>query len=174
MFDTLAFYFFATLTLGMALVVVTTTNILYAMSALATSMVFVSAFFFLLNAEFLGVVQILVYVGAVVVMYAFGMMFFNASEDVVERAHAPKLVVVLAGLIALVLVLILGAPFISEYAHNLQESLTPDLISSNTKLIGFTLFTKYLVAFEVGALLLLVALVGAITGALKKSHKKEC
>lgn len=58
MFETIAFYFFAILTLNMALVVITTTNILYAITALASSMVFISAFFFLLDAEFLGVVQI--------------------------------------------------------------------------------------------------------------------
>ncbi|MFT2705162.1 NADH-quinone oxidoreductase subunit J, partial [Helicobacter pylori] len=48
MFETIAFYFFAILTLSMALVVITTTNILYAITALASSMVFISAFFFLL------------------------------------------------------------------------------------------------------------------------------
>ncbi|WP_104729088.1 NADH-quinone oxidoreductase subunit J [Helicobacter felis] len=173
MFETLAFYFFAALTLGMAFVVVTTTNILYAMTSLATAMVFVSAFFFLLDAEFLGVVQILVYVGAVVVMYAFGMMFLNASQEVQERAHAPKIPALLVMVLAVVLVALLGAPFIAQYAYTLQESLSPSVDTSNTKLIGYVLFSKYLVAFEVGAFMLLVALVGAIASALKKSPKKE-
>ncbi|BDQ28791.1 NADH-quinone oxidoreductase subunit J [Helicobacter ailurogastricus] len=173
MFETIAFYFFAVLTLGMALVVVTTTNVLYAMTSLAATMVFVSAFFFLLDAQFLGVVQILVYVGAVVVMYAFGMMFFNASAEVIERAHTPQIAVALALLLAVALVVFLGAPFISHYAHNLQESLNPDFNTSNTKLIGYVLFTKYLFAFEVGAFMLLVALVGAIASALKKTPTKE-
>ncbi|GMB95749.1 NADH-quinone oxidoreductase subunit J [Helicobacter sp. NHP22-001] len=173
MLETLAFYFFAALTLGMAFVVVTTTNILYAMTSLAAAMVFVSAFFFLLDAEFLGVVQILVYVGAVVVMYAFGMLFLNASKEVQERKHAPKIPALLAIALALVLVALLGAPFISHYAHSLQESLNPDLNTSNTKLVGYVLFTKYLVAFEVGAFMLLVALVGAMASALKKSPTKD-
>ncbi|WP_120951144.1 NADH-quinone oxidoreductase subunit J [Helicobacter sp. L8] len=171
MFDTIAFYFFAILTLGMALVVITTKNILYAMSALAVAMVFIAAFFFLLDAEFLGVVQIIVYVGAVIVMYAFGMMFFNASEEVVERAHAPKVVVFLGVCMAVVLVLILGAPFVGQYASLLKDALNnaPSEVS-NTKLVGYALFTKYLLAFEVGGLMLLVALVGGIATALRKSH----
>ncbi|WP_104695244.1 NADH-quinone oxidoreductase subunit J [Helicobacter salomonis] len=171
MLDTIAFYFFAIITLGMALVVITTKNILYAMSALAVAMVFIAAFFFLLGAEFLGVVQIIVYVGAVIVMYAFGMMFFNASEEVIERAHAPKIVVFLGACMAIVLVLILGAPFVGEYASFLKDALnnTPSEVS-NTKLVGYALFTKYLLAFEVSGLMLLVALVGGIATALRKSH----
>lgn len=169
MLESIAFYFFAALTLGMALVVITTKNILYAMSALAATMVFIAAFFFLLDAEFLGVVQVLVYVGAVIVMYAFGMMFFNASEEVIERAHAPKLVGVLAGSMALVLVVALGAPAVSGYVRPLSHPVGV----SNVKLIGYALFTNYLVVFEAGALMLLVALVGGIATALRKSHFKE-
>lgn len=75
MFEAIAFYTFSILTIVMFLIVVFSKNALYAMSALAGGMIFISGFFFMLDAEFLGVVQIIVYSGAVMAMYAFGMMF---------------------------------------------------------------------------------------------------
>ncbi|WP_104761311.1 NADH-quinone oxidoreductase subunit J [Helicobacter cetorum] len=171
MFETIAFYFFAVLILSMALVVITTTNILYAITALASSMVFISAFFFLLDAEFLGVVQITVYVGAVIVMYAFGMMFFNSAAEVVERKQSPKILCVLSFGVAILLTLILSAPSIGENlahlgnAQNAIDSQTP-----NIKVIGYALFTNYLIPFEVAALMLLVALVGGIATGVQKIH----
>ncbi|BCD46027.1 NADH-quinone oxidoreductase subunit J [Helicobacter suis] len=177
MFEVIAFYFFAILTLSMALIVVSTSNILYAMSALAASMVFISGFFFLLGAEFLGVVQILVYVGAVIVMYAFGMMFFNASEEVIERSHKPWLVYILGGVFALLLVVILGAPALNNYAHHLSaenlQIVTPNLSTTNVHSMGYFVFTKYRIAFEAGGVMLLSALIGGITTALRKSYLSQ-
>ena len=72
MFEAIAFYFFMVLSIVAFLVVVSTRNILYALTALVSGMIFISSFFFSSGAEFLGVVQIAVYTGAVIVMYAFG------------------------------------------------------------------------------------------------------
>ncbi|AFI05122.1 NADH-quinone oxidoreductase subunit J [Helicobacter cetorum] len=169
MFETIAFYFFAILTLSMALVVVTTTNILYAITALSSSMVFISAFFFLLDAEFLGVVQITVYVGAVIVMYAFGMMFFNSAAEVVERKQNPKVLCVLSFGVAILLTLILSAPSIGEnLSQQVIGSQTP-----NIKAIGYALFTNYLIPFEAAALMLLVAMIGGIATGIQKIHGKN-
>ena len=68
MYEVIAFYVFAALTIGMFSIVVMTKNALYAMSALAGGMIFVSGFFFILDAEFLGVVQITVYSGAIMAL----------------------------------------------------------------------------------------------------------
>ncbi|WP_104747796.1 NADH-quinone oxidoreductase subunit J [Helicobacter cetorum] len=174
MFETIAFYFFAILTLSMALVVITTTNILYAITALASSMVFISAFFFLLGAEFLGVVQITVYVGAVIVMYAFGMMFFNSAAEVVERKQSPKILCVLSFGVALLLTLIFSAPSIGEkLAHlgNAQNAIDSEI--PNIKAIGYALFTNYLIPFETAALMLLVAMIGGIATGIQKIHGKN-
>ena len=84
MFEVVAFYLFAFLTIAMFSVTVITKNALYALSSLAAGMIFISAFFFLLGAEFLGAVQIVVYTGAVMALYAFGMMFFDSINDVKE------------------------------------------------------------------------------------------
>ena len=91
MFEIVAFYLFAGLTIAMFLVTVTTKNALYALSSLAAGMIFISAFFFILDADFMGVVQLIVYTGAVMALYAFGMMFFDTLSDVKENIANPKL-----------------------------------------------------------------------------------
>ncbi len=115
MLEAIAFYTFCALTLAMFLVVVTTRNILYALSALAAGMIFVSAFFFLLGAEFLGVVQIVVYTGAVIALYAFAMMFFDAQKLQNEKIANPRVLFVLSGLGAL--------PFLCQLAQFPQSLL---------------------------------------------------
>lgn len=90
MFEIVAFTLFSILTISMFLITVLTNNTLYALSSLAAGMIFISGFFFLLDAEFLGVVQIVVYSGAVMALYAFGMMFDTLSE-VEEKINNPRL-----------------------------------------------------------------------------------
>ncbi|PAF47345.1 NADH:ubiquinone oxidoreductase subunit J [Helicobacter sp. 12S02634-8] len=170
MFAVVAFYLFAALSLAMFLVVVTTKNVLYALTALACGMIFISAFFFLLGADFMGVVQIAVYAGAVVVMYAFGMMFFDSTQDVLERKHSNKILCLLVFGIAIILTLIFGAPFISEYWGNLavEPSLAFNDKMSNIEMMGYVLFTKYLIPFEVAAVMLLAAMIGGVAMGIRK------
>ena len=82
MYEIVAFYLFSALTIGLFLVTVMSKNVLYAMTSLASAMVLISGFFFLLGADFLGVVQLVVYVGAIMALYAFAMMFFDATRDI--------------------------------------------------------------------------------------------
>ena len=96
MFEAIAFYTFSILVIGMFGVVVFSRNALYAMSALAGGMIFISGFFFLLDASFLGVVQIIVYTGAVMALYAFGMMFFDSAKDVKENIKYKKIIYTLS------------------------------------------------------------------------------
>jgi NADH-quinone oxidoreductase subunit J len=172
MFEMVAFYLFAFLTIAMFTITVMTKNALYALSSLAAGMIFISAFFFLLDADFLGVVQIVVYTGAVMALYAFGMMFFDTISDVEEAIANPRLTFVLSGLIALIIVIIFMAPLIGA---NIQAEFPMGLaaaqygtIDGNPQDVGMVLFTKYLVPFEVAAVMLLVAMIGGIILAGKK------
>ncbi len=72
-------------------------NVLYAMTALAAGMVMISGFFFLLGADFLGVVQLIVYVGAVMALYAFAMMFFDLTRDIRRNIEIHHLYFYLVG-----------------------------------------------------------------------------
>lgn len=169
MFEAIAFYLFAGLTVAMFTITVMTKNVLYSMSALAAGMIFISAFFFLLNADFLGVVQIVVYTGAVMALYAFGMMFFDSTQDVKEKVENPREIFVITGIIAVTVVVIFTLPIASQ-------SVTPTLPSQfadagNTQEIGYFLFTKYLVPFEVAAVMLLAAMIAGIILAGKKMDR---
>jgi len=165
MIEAIAFYLFAALTIVMFTIVVMTKNALYAMSALAAGMIFISAFFFLLDADFLGVVQIIVYSGAVMALYAFAMIFMDTTKEVKEKNPSKKIVFFLSGMVALLLVLILLTPIISDKVKALYPM--SDEVG-NTEAVGIVLFTKYLVPFEVAAIMLLVAMIAGIVLASKR------
>ncbi len=96
MLELIAFYLFSVLIVFCFSVVVFTSNILYAMTALASGMIFIAGIFFNAGAEFLGVVQILVYAGAVMAMYAFGMMFFDSAKQVREKNKQITIICILS------------------------------------------------------------------------------
>jgi len=165
MYELIAFYVFAISTTILFLITVMSKNVLYAMTSLAAGMVMISGFFFLLGADFLGVVQLIVYVGAVMALYSFAMMFFDATKDIKEKHKNPALVFLLGGLMALVFVVMFSAPIIGD---NIQ-ALYPIVEGvGNSQAVGMVLFTKYLVPFEVAALMLLVAMIAGIILAGKK------
>jgi len=165
MYETVAFYLFSALTIGLFLVTVMTKNVLYAMTSLAAGMVLISGFFFILGADFLGVVQLIAYVGAVMALYSFAMMFFDATRDIKEKNTSNALVFLLGGMSALVLVLMFSAPIFSDSIEALYP-MTEGV--GNAQDVGIVLFTKYLVPFEVAALMLLVAMIAGIILAGKK------
>ena len=165
MYESIAFYVFAISTTILFLITVMSKNVLYAMTALASGMVMISGFFFLLGADFLGVVQLIVYVGAVMALYGFAMMFFDATREIKEKHQNPALVFLLGGLMALMFVLIFSAPIIGD---NVQALYPMHEGVGNAQAVGMVLFTKYLVPFEVAALMLLVAMIAGIILAGKK------
>ena len=165
MFEAVAFYLFAFLTIAMFYITVTTTQALYALTALAAGMIFISAFFFILGADFLGAIQIIVYTGAVMALYAFGMMFFDTTRDVKEKKGNKFIVVGLSTLAAVLVVVIFAAPMVSE---NIVALYPVAEGVGNTQEVGVVLFTKYLIPFEVAAVMLLVAMIAGIVLAGKK------
>ena len=163
--EAIAFYTFAILTTVMFLITVLTNHALYALSALAAGMIFISAFVFLLGADFLGAIQIIVYTGAVMALYAFGMMFFDTTRDVVESRTPPQLIFGLSGLAALMVVAIFTAPIVSSNITALYPVIEG---AGNSQQVGMVLFTKYLIPFELAAVMLLVAMIAGIVLAGKK------
>jgi NADH-quinone oxidoreductase subunit J len=163
MYEIIAFYLFSALTIWMFLIVVLSKNALYAMSALAAGMILISGFFFLLDADFLGVVQIIVYTGAVMALYAFGMMFLDTTQDIKENIHDTKVVYGLWIASALLVVFMVTAPFAAEQLALDSPLSNPALWGgSNSQQVGVILFTKYLIPFELAAVMLLVAMIAGI------------
>jgi NADH-quinone oxidoreductase subunit J len=165
MFEAIAFYLFAFLTILMFVITVTTSQALHALTAMAAGMIFISAFFFILGADFLGAIQIVVYSGAVMALYAFGMMFFDTTRDVKEKQGNKYIIFALSILSAVLIVVIFAAPMVASNitpTHPIVDGI------GNTQLVGMVLFTKYLVPFEVAAIMLLVAMIAGIVLAGKK------
>lgn len=171
MIEILAFTFFSVVVLGFFLIAVLSKTMLYSLSALAGGMVFLSGFYFLLDAEFLGVIQIIVYSGAVLGLYSFAMMFFDSSKEFKEKLRAKKsffLLVILSAV--LLLFMLLGFKY-QNIAGDLALS-DPNLFDYN-KQLAFAIFSKYLLAFEFIAILLLIALVCAIVLTHKELTKER-
>lgn len=166
--EAVAFYLFAILTVGMFTYTIMSSQALYALSAMAAGMIMISAFFFMLNADFLGAVQIIVYTGAVMALYAFGMMFFDTTREVKERNTSKAIVFTLGVLAALTVIAIVAMPIVADSIAPVFPE--PEGVQ-NPKAVGIVLFTKYLVPFEVAAVMLLVAMIAGIVMAGKKMDR---
>lgn len=166
--EAVAFYLFAILTVGMFTYTIMSSQALYALSAMAAGMIMISAFFFMLNADFLGAVQIIVYTGAVMALYAFGMMFFDTTREVKERNTSKAIVFTLGVLAALTVIAIVAMPIVVDSIAPVFPE--PEGVQ-NPKAVGIVLFTKYLVPFEVAAVMLLVAMIAGIVMAGKKMDR---
>jgi len=169
MYEAIPFYLFSLITIVMFAIVVFSKNALYSMSALAGGMIAISAFFFLLDADFLGVVQIIVYTGAVMALYAFGMMFFDTTRNVRENIENKKVIYGLGIASAVLIIFIMAAPFVSDKLM-LDASMMDYRVhgANNPQAVGIFLFTKYLVPFELAAVMLLVAMIAGIILVSKK------
>ena len=162
--EAIAFYVIAALILGFAVLVVSTRNTVHAVLFLVLNFLAVAALYVLLTAQFLAVIQVLVYAGGIVVLYLFVVMLVNLKrppEDHSAPQRRPWLGFVLSGAVLAQLAAILlwggfGARTDSSAAQ------TSDLALNNVERVGMLLYTDYLIPFEVASMLLLVAMVGAI------------
>ena len=147
------FYVAAGLTLGGALGVVMTRNIVYAAFALLVALMGVAGVFLLAFAEFLALVQVLIYGGAIVIVVLFALMLTRIEDfqDLSDNRQWP-----IAALIAMVVFGILAGAIV---ATNVR---TTDREGVGFETLGDTLFVQWAVPFEVASLVLLVALIGAV------------
>jgi NADH-quinone oxidoreductase subunit J len=160
------FYLIAAMMVGAALVVVTSRNVVRAALALIVVFAGVAAQFLLLAGEFVAVTQVLVYIGAIMVLMLFGIMLTRAriGRDV-EMTNEHWWVGVFT---ALLLVGVMGYALIDRWGGDaLPAERQIEVHGSNTTAVSDSIFTQYLIPFEVVSVLLLAALVGAIVIARK-------
>ena len=159
----IAFYTIAACILGFAVMVVTTKDTVHSVLFLVLDFLFVAALYVLLGAEFLAVIQILVYAGGIVVLYLFVVMLVNLKRP--AEAHEDPHRRTRLGLVLSALVLGELA-MISVYGYaKPAPPMVPALaipVTGNTQEIGWMLYTSYLIPFEIASMLLLVAMIGAI------------
>lgn len=171
MIAALAFYAFAAVLIASAVMVVTSRNPVYSVLYLILGFFNAAGLFLLAGAEFLAMILVIVYVGAVAVLFLFVVMMLDVDFAELRAGMARYLPVGL--LIAIVLVVQLGFVFgswqVSEQALDLRAAVTPPVDQvHNTQALGDLLFTRYVLLFQLAALVLLVAMIGAIVLTLRK------
>jgi NADH-quinone oxidoreductase subunit J len=168
--ESVVFFVAAALALGGALGVVLQRNPFYSVLALVVHLIALAVLFLLLNAEFLAAAQVIVYAGAVMVLYVFVVAYVGGLEDALTEPHPT--VRVLAPLFALALLVELCVAIIGSGLKAI-DSEGPELAAGfgSPASIGELFLTKFLVAFEVVSLLLLIAAVGAVVLARRESPR---
>ncbi|WP_372657789.1 NADH-quinone oxidoreductase subunit J [Hydrogenophaga sp.] len=168
------FYLFAAVLLFAAFRVITARNPVHAVLYLMLSFSQAAAIWLLLKAEFLGITLVLVYLGAVMVLFLFVVMMLDINMDTVREGfwkHFP-LAAILGGLVALELMAVLWSGFPTLTANPDGAGVGIHAANySNTKELGKLLYSEYVYPVEVAAIILLVAMIAAI--ALTLRHRKD-
>lgn len=166
------FYTFAAILLFAATMVITVRNPVRAALFLVLAFFTSAAIWLLLEAEFLAIVLVLVYIGAVMVLFLFVVMMLDMNLAPLQEGFARYLPVgfLVAALIALEMVVVLGAKNFGLEQFAAPASHGADY--SNTKELGNLLYTVYVYPFELASVILLVAIVAAIALALRRRPSK--
>jgi NADH-quinone oxidoreductase subunit J len=163
-FEQIIFYLFSAVLIAAAVGMVTVRNPVYAALCLILSFFTSAALWLLLEAEFLGLVLVLVYVGAVMVLFLFVIMMLDSNLDPLKEGFAKYAPVGfgVAAVIAVEMIMVLqSAPF---------QIATPKLPApeNNTEALGLILYTDYVYPFEIAAVILVVAIMAAIVLTLRR------
>lgn len=168
MIEAAIFYFFGTVLVGGAIGVIASRNAVHSAMFLVLCF-FTSAFLWMmLEAEFLAIVLVLVYVGAVMVLFLFVVMMLDVDFDRM-RGSFTRYAPLGLGVVVLVMVMLGVLVWGGQGGLGMREA-PPRAAAdySNTEALGAVLYTEYVYAFELAALLLLVAIVAAITLTMRK------
>jgi NADH-quinone oxidoreductase subunit J len=161
----IAFYTLSAFILGFAIMVVTTKNTVHSVLFLVMNFLFVAALYVLLGAEFLAVIQILVYAGGIVVLYLFVVMLVNLKRPPEAHQDPHRMTRLGFGMSAAVLLelgMIAAYGATAPAARPAVAATAAIPVSGNTEQVGWLLYTSYLIPFEIASMLLLVAMIGAI------------
>jgi NADH-quinone oxidoreductase subunit J len=176
MLDNIIFYFFAGLAVLSAALMVTRRNAIHSAVFLITTLLATAGIFLQLRAEFLFIAQIILYVGGIMVLFIFVIMLVRLDVAIHQiRFRMQKLV---GGLVALALVfestlVIYLARRLPGQGLLIQGSAPADKLPPNSEELAKSLFSSYLLPFEIASVLLLVAMVGAVVMAKNKKRTDE-
>ena len=168
------FYLFAGVTIASAFMVISARNPVHSVLFLILAFVSAAGLFIMAGAEFLGLLLIVVYVGAVAVLFLFVVMMLDVDFAELRQGYLQYMPVgALVGIIVLVeLLMVVGGWISAPNAVSSVSAPIPDMAeTSNIKAIGNILYTRYIFFFQVAGLILLVAMVGAIVLTLR--HKEN-
>jgi len=164
----LFFYFFSTIAVFASIMVTVSRNTVYSVFFLILVFISISILFIMIGAEFLGMIMLIVYVGAVAVLFLFVVMMLNITEQLTKRFSRKGLInnisvgSIVGVIIFLELLVVVGGwkykgTFVPLSATNLNLDI------SNTHALGNILYTDYIHLFQISGMILLIAMIGAIT-----------
>lgn len=177
MLETILFYFFATIAVVSAIFVITRHNVVHSAAFLAATLLSVAGIFLTLHAEFLAGVQVIVYVGGILVLFVFVIMLISVERNIFERQYNRQWTIALITTAILVAEIAYGL-FRGKDTFNLPApaaAAAPGAPAAmgNSQQVGFALYQNYLLPFEIASILLLVAIVGAVVLAKRKTQAEE-
>jgi NADH-quinone oxidoreductase subunit J len=162
-----AFYILSLITVVSAVFMITRKNPVHSVLWMLLTFFSVAGIFIQLNAEFIAAIQVIVYAGAILVLYLFVVMLLNPkTHGFAKIPYRYALTIIVVILFVLQIIIAVGMTKVLGRSGNI----TPEVMSEvgNVKLFGAELFNTYIVPFEIASILLLVAMIGAIVIALRK------
>jgi len=169
----LFFYLFAGLCVASGFMVIAAKNPVHSVLFLILAFVNAAGLFVLMGAEFLAMILVVVYVGAVAVLFLFVVMMLDVDFAELRQGFLNYLPVgVLVGVVFLVELLLLVGGWVinAEMPHTITAPIPPIDVVTNTEALGRVLYTRYVYFFQVAGMILLVAMIGAIVLTLR--HKE--
>ena len=168
---TVLFYFFSAVLLGSSFAVITARSTVHSALFLVLAFFTAACLWMLLRAEFLAIVLVLVYVGAVMVLFLFVVMMLDINQDGLRDGfwkHLP-----LAGLVGALIAFEMALVLMRGFRVKAPEPSARELEVGNTKLLGIEIYTEYLYPLQITAVLLLVAIVAAIALTLRERKQSR-
>jgi len=169
---TIFFYFFSIITVGSALMVIASKNTVHAVFFFILDFISVGCLFIMIGAEFLGMIMLIVYVGAVAVLFLFVVMMLNVAEQKQSWFRGRKSTHIPVGLIVSIIILLEVLVVIGgwKYKENFitTNSIVIDSNFSNTHQLGSVLYTDYIYLFQIAGIILLLSMIGAIVLTYRK------
>ena len=169
----LFFYFFSIIAILSAIMVIVSRNTVHAVFFLILDFISIASLFILIGAEFLGMMMIIVYVGAVAVLFLFVMMLLNVSEQKLswfrgarKTKHIPIGLAVGAVILLELIVVVGGWKYRDTFSETKFLNFEKDF--TNTHAIGNVMYTEYIHLFQISGLILLLSMIGAIVLTYRK------
>jgi NADH-quinone oxidoreductase subunit J len=167
--DTILFYIFALLVLGGGILTITRRSAVHSAISLIVSLMGVAGLYLLQQAEFLFAVQIVLYIGGIMLLFLFVIMLVNLDEAAKERQFSKQWAIALAA-VALVGAQVGYFLYKGKDSFRIAEPIAPGTPAGlgNVEQVANSLFSEYLLPFEIASILLLVAVVGSVVMAKKR------
>ena len=169
----LFFYFFSLIAIISAIMVIVSRNTVHAVFFLILDFVSIACLFIMIGAEFLGMMMLIVYVGAVAVLFLFVVMLMNVTEQKLswfrgskKSGHIPTGLIVGSVILLELIVIVGGWRYRDSFSETKFLSFNEEF--TNTHLIGNVLYTDYIHLFQVSGIILLLSMIGAIVLTYRK------